>query len=321
VIVSSQKHFPLRLFALTLFCSFAVKTFSQGCSDAGVCTIGSLRSDAMPMGTNGDSTTRNLKHTLVITPAISFGEQNTVNFTPSFDATFQIFKRFHANVKTGFNLTSGDLGFAYGASDLFVSGIFYFIKSDSMNLSFVAGGKFALEKADFTIDNKVLPLSYQSTVGTNDILFGLSFNYKTWYLGVGFQHSLTESSNTFHFSDYDSSSAALGYFESNRLQRAPDVVLRFEKKFFIKKIRLGLGAGFIWIHHLDDDTQFNDAGERITIDGSKGTTLNLIGNITYKISPTWSCNFGVGFPVIVRDVRPDGLTRSLVLLPSVTYSF
>lgn len=311
----------MRLLALAVCCLISLKSFSQGCSDAGVCTMGSLRSDALPAKGLRDSTARELKHSLVITPAISFGEQNTVNFTPTIDATFQLHKRFHANVKTGFNLTTGDLGVAYGASDLFVNGIVYFIKSDSMNFSFIAGGKFAVDKPDFKIDNEVLPLSYQSSVGTQDILFGLAFNYKTWFAGAGFQYPLTKSTNTFQHSDYDSASAALNYFESNRLERKPDVVLRFEKKFYIKKIRLSLGAGVIWIYHLGNDTQLNAAGERVVIDGSKGTTLNLTGNISYKIAERWSCNVGAGFPVIVRDVRPDGLTRSLVLLPSITYSF
>jgi hypothetical protein len=310
-----------RVFTLSLFLFYSVQIFSQGCSDAGICSIGNLRTDATHINFSKDPQKVPYKHSLIITPSISLGEQRTINFTPSFDATFQLHERFLFNVKTGFNITSGNLGVSYGANDIFASGIFNLMKRDSVNFSLIIGTKISIQKADFSINDKVLPISYQSGVGTNDILFGASFNYKTWYVGAGFQHSLSKSSNSFHFSEYDSVHMARQYFESNRLQRAPDVVLRFEKKFLFRKIRLGLGAGFVFIYHILQDSQLDDAGNRVKIKGSEGTTLNITANVNYKITERWSANLGVGFPVLVRKVRPDGLTRSVVLLPSIQYSF
>ncbi len=314
-----EKITALRILIILICCVISASAFSQGCSDAGVCTAGSLRSDAIPMAIGKDSIPP--KYTLIITPAIGMGEQSVINFTPTVDLTYQAAERLAFNLKIGFNLANGDLGTAYGASDLFLSGIVYFIKKEKMSLSFIGGAKFSVQKANFSIDDKVLPLSYQSGVGTNDLLLGLSFNYKTWYAGAGFQHSFSRSTNTFSHEIYDSTSVALNHFESNRLKRAPDFVLRAEKKFIIKKIRLGLGAGVVMIYHVANDELENSDGDDIEIIGSKGTTLNITAGVNYKINHSWSVNVGVGFPVLVRDVRPDGLTRSWVIFPSLTYTF
>ena len=64
-----------------------------------------------------------------------------------------------------------------------------------------------------------------------------------------------------------------------------------------------------------------DPMERRPIIGSEGLTLNLTADARYAFNDQWALEVAMGTPLIVRDVRPDGLTRSLVLNVGLRYAF
>lgn len=87
--------------------------------------------------------------------------------------------------------------------------------------------------------------------------------------------------------------------------------------------RLSVTGGVLGIYHLGKDT-YIDAGvsdNPIAIHGSAGVTLNVTGMATWKITDQISMGFSVGIPFVVRDVRPDGLTRSFVFVPEIIWRF
>ncbi len=49
------------------------------------------------------------------------------------------------------------------------------------------------------------------------------------------------------------------------------------------------------------------------IDGSQGLTLNGNAFFDYEINKKNALQLNVGAPFVVRDARPDGLTRGLVI--------
>jgi hypothetical protein len=57
------------------------------------------------------------------------------------------------------------------------------------------------------------------------------------------------------------------------------------------------------------------------IEESNGLTININLFLDYNISQKSSLNLSHGSPIIVRKVRPDGLTRSFITSLSYNYSF
>ncbi|MCB0767324.1 MAG: hypothetical protein KDB95_08955, partial [Flavobacteriales bacterium] len=123
--------------------------------------------------------------------------------------------------------------------------------------------------------------------------------------------------------------AAASYFESFALERADDAVLRLQYAFPIGRVLLQ--PGLLGILHMGKDSRLEDTGdaslvhyqplERREIDGSEGLTLNLTADARYKINETWMLEASYGSPLITRSVRPDGLTRSMVLNLGVRVMF
>ena len=83
------------------------------------------------------------------------------------------------------------------------------------------------------------------------------------------------------------------------------------------------------IHHLGKDSrlEFKDGTgnmeipDRVDIAGSEGLTLNFTADVRYRMNDAWSIEVSYGSPLVVRQVRPDGLTRSMVLAVGLRFLF
>ena len=77
----------------------------------------------------------------------------------------------------------------------------------------------------------------------------------------------------------------------------------------------------LFIYHLGEDSFENIFGQRENIKGSDGLTIN--GNLiaSYTFTKQSSIELSVATPFVVRDIRPDGLTRSFVLGIHYQYTF
>ncbi|MCC6583249.1 MAG: hypothetical protein IT271_06070, partial [Chitinophagales bacterium] len=69
------------------------------------------------------------------------------------------------------------------------------------------------------------------------------------------------------------------------------------------------------------DTYVDNLGNRQKINGSQGYTLNAALNITYNINKHHSLEFSTGTPLVVRKVRPDGLTRKVAVAIEYHFNF
>jgi hypothetical protein len=67
------------------------------------------------------------------------------------------------------------------------------------------------------------------------------------------------------------------------------------------------------IYHLSNDKYTNNLGIENEIKGSQGLTLNGNAYLDYEINNKNALQLNVGMPFVVRDARPDGLTRSFVV--------
>jgi len=292
---------------------------AQGCSDAGVCTAGPI-GELQLLGDS--SATNDPRHFARLTFSYAVGEQSTTiaQVVPEF--SFGITDRLAVQVKVPYISASGNLGSNSGVGDPTITSAYAFIKRKDQRLDGLIGMKFPSGNANAQADDRSLPMPYQTSLGTTDLLLGINYRWKRWSGALAYQHVLDQgNANGFLRNVWADTEKAQGYFESYLLERANDAVGRIQYAFKFKK--LAVQPGLLAIVHLGEDVQGNSAEppQRVSIDGSSGLTLNLTVDARYALNRHWSVELAYGSPLVVREVRPDGLTRSLVANLGIAYRF
>ena len=301
----------------TLF--FVLATYygnAQGCSDAGFCTAGSLGGYH-----DGDENAKEYRNRVSFVPAYEIGEKRIPLFIPQVKGNFGIDESNSVEITVPYVVASGDLGTNQGIGDIIATLTHRFLKKNDWEIYATAGTRIASGNANDEIDGKDLPMPYQTSLGTYDLILGGQFKYKTWLLSMGTQVPLVQANdNEYNPLEWPEEDA---YFESRELERKADVMLRVEKVFTYK--RGYIKAGLLPIYHIQNDTYLkqNLLGEfeRVEADNSQGLTLNAILTAEYSIADQWVLTLAGGAPMIVRENRPDGLTRSLVIRPGISFRF
>lgn len=289
----------------TIFLATLVATQSnaQGCSDAGFCTVGALK-----------GTTTNKQNSIAISTAISSGENGTSIIAPQLELKKSIGKEGYLEGRLPINMASGEAGSHTGIGDLMLTYTRPLVKKLALNATI--GTRVSLGDATATDQNQPLPMPYQSNLGTTDLILGVSAKWKKFVsAAVGYQQPIIQYNNN----QYSVTTSTYNtYFESANLERSGDVLFRVQGHYDWEK--LGISAGPLLIYHLANDKVTYANGTTASIIGSQGLTVNLTGNIYYKIS-NWQIDLSAGSPVQVRTTRPDGLTKSWTVIPRITYNF
>lgn len=307
---------PLLLLALVLLP--ATKTFSQGCSDAGVCTAGPIGE----LELLGDSlhAMPEPRHMARLTFSYAVGERSTTITQGVLELGFGLTGRWGVQVKLPYQSASGDLGTNSGLGDPVITTSYDLMKRPGRRLTGLLGMKLPANDASAEADDLDLPMPYQTSLGTTDLLLGLNYRHQRWNAALAYQHVLSQgNSNKFTHALWMDDMDALGYFESWELERANDAVARIQYALPIGD--LAIQPGLLAIYHLDQDTRLDSTGTRVAVEGSDGLTLNLTIDARYRLNDAWTLELAYGSPMVVRDERPDGLTRSLVLNLALAYRF
>lgn len=304
-----------RLFILPALLACSLVSYSQGCSDAGFCTVGALGPH------RADTVTRN-GLSMVLTSGI--GDENVFVFTPAIQYDRRIAERFALQAKLTANYASGNLGTVSGPGDLYATGVYSseVHKEGQFSASVTAGLKIPLNRSTLSVEGRDLPMQYQSSLGTTDFIGGLSIANRKWQFSLGWQQPLSGSNENDFVPELWSGPEAAKYPRSRMLKRKGDVLLRTVYTL-TNGSRVAANAGVLAIYHLGNDSYKSSTSDMnfITLRGSEGLTLNITGALSWKINEAWSLGFTAGFPVVVRDIRPDGLTRSFVFSPEVKVRF
>jgi hypothetical protein len=306
---------------------------AQGCSDAGVCTAGPLGQIA----SHGDSTAKQPRHFARLMFSYAVGEQGVAIVQVQPEISVGITERLSFQLKVPYVSASGNLGDNSGMGDIILTSSYAFVKEADRHLSGVLGIRLPTgstdaewEGASTQLQTRNLPMPYQLGLGTTDLLLGVQYRHKRWSGTLAYQHVLVQDNqSTFLHRYWSGVPEALGYFESFALERANDAVARIQYAIPIK--RLTLQPGLLGIYHLGMDSRIavpepsvwsNDTTPyRLDIAGSGGLTLNITADAHYRLNASWALEASFGSPVIVREVRPDGLTRSMVLSVGARFAF
>jgi len=74
------------------------------------------------------------------------------------------------------------------------------------------------------------------------------------------------------------------------------------------------------IFHLGDD-HYNTSSGKYILDGSIGATLNWTTELIYASTKKWTISILYAEPFKTRTNIPDGLARSRIVSPKLSYSF
>jgi len=294
---------------------FSPALYGQGCSDAGVCSIGGMGS-----GLSGSdfSSTIIFSHSFGIA-STSEGPDGTSNFTliqkTQLEGRFKIFNRSYLYAKIPFQFATGDLGNAAAIGDIALSFSQEFTIAEHRALITV-GGIIPTNDSDLSEGGRDLPMDYQSSLGSYDLIIGGSYFLENWQFAVGYQHPFNRNGNGFLYSLWTDNDDALRYFESNQLKRGDDLIIRIEKRFDLP--RSTIYAGVLPIIRLQKDEIIKN-DEVVRLSGSQGLTFNLNFTLEKNLSKRLNFRLAVGGPLIWRKTRADGLTRALVVTPALLY--
>ncbi len=275
---------------------------AQGCSDAGICTFDKSGAQELPYPNQLD-----------FSPQVAQGAEDIIYFAPSITYTHQFDKGYSLATRITYNQAHGDLGTRGQFGDVYLTGSRRWQNSQKHFWNLSVGLKAPLSAANLKINGYSLPMDYQPSLGTADLLLGLSYSRGFWDFSGGFQYPFLNKNRNSYFKEY---SPTDDFESTNLFERKPDALLKINYKIIRRKM-FQLQPALLTLYHLGNDSYENIYGQRVSINGSQGWTVNAVVSALWKWSPKQSVEVVAATPLAVRSSRPDGLTRAWVL--SVNY--
>ncbi|WP_276500352.1 hypothetical protein [Terrimonas pollutisoli] len=308
---------------LSIVTIISVQSHSQGCSDAGVCTLHSIKNNA-----EAHESKEGKKNDISVGFAFGKGERSTDNYTGYLEYTRSITNQTSVTGKLGYSFVNGELANTNGWTDLFFSVNHAFDQpadkkgaNKKWQKSFVLGLKLPLDGADIVKHGIHLPMPYQTSLGTIDLVLALNYNRKNFGATLALQQPLkANNENKFLPGDYPATPLTLKYWPTNEFERRGDIVGRVSYSFHTGE-RFSIRPSLLGIYHLGNDSYADDNKTRRKIYNSPGLTLNGNVFVDCRLKNGNGFELSIGAPFVVRDQRPDGLTRSFVTSLEYQFSF
>jgi len=297
------------IFCVFTLSVFSVDLFSQGCNDAGFCSMGDMK-PSEPY----DSTK---KATLVGLSSIRLGEKEAMLLALQLQFNYSLWEGGKVSLSAPLQLIYGNLGFVSGLGDITPSFTQTIVKKENSKISISVGSKIPLYDGNIKKNNEPLPMAYQPSQGTWDAILGVNYFYKKWHFSFAGQHNFNANENEY-IDSLKTMNSSISYFDSQKIDRGDDILFRVEKSFE----KNGRGKYFISllpIYRIQEATILSPSGERISVKGSSGLTLNVNAGMHIYSGDKGRMKLLAGFPLVARHVRPDGLTGIFVISFSSTW--
>lgn len=291
----------IRLGLVILCAVLSTYTYAQGCSDAGLCTINSFK----PNSTDSSAIFNN---------QFKFGvfgglaDNNVFVYGNYIEYNRQLNKKLGIDAKLTTLAQNGNGISVVGLSDVFLNTNY----KVNEKLKLTIGLKVPLSSSNNTSNNVSLPMDYQSSLGTFDLLFGLGYEVKKIQFIAAMQQPLTQNNNQFFAAAYPLNNKLSRFQSTNNFKRSSDVLLRISYPINMDS-KLKLTPSILSIYHLTNDKYTDEFNFEKGIKGSEGLTLNANVYIDYKIDKKKVIQLNIGAPFLFRDARPDGLTRKFIV--------
>ncbi len=317
---------------LSILLCYSLNTFSQGCSDAGFCTMGAMKPD--------QSYSRKIDFKLRSVELNYY--RGTTTLTPivevyTADIAYGISDRTSFQVKIPYQKVEGNFGENAGMGDISFSFSRIMNTGKDFQLGLTVGGKipsgYANDKASgkaatFGKDGSTpgdLPMYYQVSLGTYDFVAGGSLINEKWLFATGIQIPVIhQNRNDFRWGKWPEYPGGpeytQKYFLANNLKRGIDVMVRAERNF--RFLNYNFSVGLLPIYRITKDERFDFANNKnIKIEGSTGFAVSGLVSAGYNFNVNNSVKLIYGYKFADRDMNPDGLTRHDVISVSYIYRF
>ncbi|MEM9324742.1 MAG: hypothetical protein AAGA85_03765 [Bacteroidota bacterium] len=297
--------------ALVLVLFGVLQASGQGCSDAGFCTMGAMKPD-QTFSRKVNFKLRSIeisyyRGTASIVSPIIYAVTADINYGLTDKLGFQI--------KVPFQWVNGNFGETQGMSDISFSFTRNLMRTSKLDLNVTLGGKIPTNQSDKTNDSGlVLPMYYQTSLGSYDIIAGISMLTEKWLLAFGYQQALTANENSFFWGEwvnYPSREYLFNHDVGIGLKRGIDLMLRVERNF--RFINYSFNVGLLPIYRITPDQGIILTRKNGGVVKTTGLALSAIAGFTYHLNTTSSVKFLYGYKITDRPTNPDGLTRDDVI--------
>jgi hypothetical protein len=295
----------------------AANCYSQGCSDAGFCTMGAMKPD-QPYNKKIQFRLRSMevsfyRGTTTLTPVI---------YVATADMNFSLNRKYTLQVKLPFQRVEGRLATTSSLGDVSLCLTRNIYSTDKFDLNLSLGGKIPTNSSNLETNGLPLPMYYQTSLGTYDFIAGLSLVNRKWLLATGIQVPLNQNGNQFVWSAWNGNEEKKyvdKYDLAKDLKRGIDVMLRVERNFRLS--RFNFSFGLLPIYRINRDEFTNAAGVRVISNKASGLALSGIMTAGYNFNVRSGVRLLLGHKIVQRELNPDGLTREFVSSITYTYRF
>lgn len=290
---------------LVLLCMVSIQNvIGQGCSDAGFCSI----LGTMPLSTRPEKKVNMLR----VSASMGRADQKVMAYNMALEYSRWVSNTITINTRVNYLAHSGGTVETGEIGDVYLTGDFKI----SPKLTAVTGFKIPLRNGDKVKHGVVLPMEYQPSLGTFDFLFALQTQCHNWSMALGYQQPLTQNKNQFFSNNFIGSE---DFQTTNGFYRNPDIWARLA--YHITMDKLSIIPSLLPIYHIGNDNYVDEFGMKQYIYGSKGLTFNTSVQLDYKICKSSVIGLNGALPLIIRDARPDGLTRKYLITLDLRHSF
>jgi hypothetical protein len=321
-----------KIYTILLVLLFSIQALSQGCSDAGFCTMGAMKPD--------QAYSKKINFKLRSIELSQYRGSTTLSpmvYVANFDVSIGITQKTGFQVKLPYQWTTGSFGEAAGMGDISVSLTHNIHRFKNFELNATLGMKIPSNKSDLESQGRkvpgsegfVLPMYYQVSLGSWDIIAGASIINEKWLFAIGYQNALTANNNTFKwgewndvYKDGNDTSYVESYDRATKLKRGSDIMLRVERNF--RFARYSFNLGLLPIYRITKDQVIDDwsgVGDYVKEEGTTGLALSALGGFGYNFNINNTVKFTYGRKITQREVNPDGLTRHDVMIVAYLFRF
>lgn len=284
---------------------------SQGCSDAGFCTLKNFKPELY------DTLSEMKKNQVSVGISGGKADYSITIINYFLEYTRALNRKLNINTKVTWMSQSGNDITSSDFSDIYFTFNYSILKSTKITV----GTKLPLNDANKKNSNGLsLPMDYQSSLGTIDLIVGIAHESEHFQYVLALQKPLTQNKNEFMPGRQEANSILRTFQSTNKYKRSGDILLRLSYPFKINN-KNTIIPSLLPIYHLKDDQFLTNDNYYADITGSQGLTLN--GNVyfDYSYSPKSVFSLNLGVPLLTRKARPDGLTRKFVFTFNYTFSF
>ncbi|MEN8248076.1 MAG: hypothetical protein ABFS32_04035 [Bacteroidota bacterium] len=324
----------LRAFLLSSAMLLVHQSWSQGCSDAGFCTMGAMRPD--------QAYSKKINFKLRSVEISQYRGKTTLSplvYVANLDVSIGITPKTGFQVKLPYQWTTGNFGQAAGMGDISLSVTRNLGRIKDFELNATIGMKIPSNNSNLVSQGRKvpgseglpLPMYYQVSLGSWDVVAGASLINENWLFAVGYQNALTPNENNFKWSDWDpvykegnGVSYVHKYPRATKLKRGSDVMLRVERNF--RFARYNFNVGLLPIYRITHDQRIEDPSVPEStvyekVDKTTGLALSALGGFGYNFNVNNSIKITYGRKLTQREINPDGLSRHDVMIVAYLYRF